>query len=444
MTAGFRFYRFLVLSKNYYTMALKSLFFYFSTLSVSFHDFLSLFGFFTFLIIANQLISGTMLALSLVPEPMMIPLVRDEEDTEDLYIDDFFWLHERGVDLLFIVVFFHLMRKMYLVVYSYEQEYAWKSGSFSFLIIQLVVFLGLVLCCTHLSEITLTIAANALHTIFFFKGKAYWWLFTDRFLNTDTIIRLTYLHYVSAFFLVFLGIIHGTDMHYDWKNEDTYDGLKNEMIWWDEALSNELSKTIDILLLVGFFCFFLYTMPEALTYEIFMWGDIGMSVDVRFYGVAPHWYFRPYMAWLIICPAHRPGLFGLIYFFVILFYQPNINGSNEQKNYKTNLLLFNLPIFKNFESTNQVIINKKYQFKSLKLGVEYTIFYQFTFALFIICILYTTTFLPYGRFYNRLSGNFGMLASYLYIFFYLGFSSLKKNLLFLNFKNYYYSVLKQS
>jgi hypothetical protein len=31
-----------------------------------------------------------MLSFSLVPEPMIIPIVRDEEDTEDLYIDDFF------------------------------------------------------------------------------------------------------------------------------------------------------------------------------------------------------------------------------------------------------------------------------------------------------------------------------------------------------------------
>jgi hypothetical protein len=85
---------------------------------------MSLFGFFTFLIIANQLISGTMLAFSLVPEPMMIPLVRDEEDLEDLYTDDFFWLHERGVDLLFIFVFFHLLRKLYLIILDYEQEFA--------------------------------------------------------------------------------------------------------------------------------------------------------------------------------------------------------------------------------------------------------------------------------------------------------------------------------
>jgi len=31
-----------------------------------------------------------MVAFSLIPEPMLIPVVRDEEDLEDLYIDDFF------------------------------------------------------------------------------------------------------------------------------------------------------------------------------------------------------------------------------------------------------------------------------------------------------------------------------------------------------------------
>ncbi len=81
---------FFIQTKSYYTLSLKNIFYYFLTLTVSFHDTLSLFGFFTFIIIANQLISGTMLAFSLVPEPMIVPLVRDEEDVEDLYADDFF------------------------------------------------------------------------------------------------------------------------------------------------------------------------------------------------------------------------------------------------------------------------------------------------------------------------------------------------------------------
>lgn len=431
---GFSSDRFM-LSSRYFKLSFNSIVAYFVTLTVSFHDYMSLFGFFTFLIIANQLVSGTMLAFSLVPEPMMVPLVRDEEDLEDLYIDDFFWLHERGVDLLFIFVFLHLLRKLYLSVFDYEQEFAWKSGAFSFLIIQLVVFLGLVLCCTHLSEITLTIAANAMHTIFFFKGKAYWWLFTDRFLNTDTVIRLAYAHYVAAFFLFFLGLVHGVDMHYDWKNESSFDGIRQELVWWDEALSNELGKTVEILLTVGLCCWFLYEEPEALSYEIFMWGDVGMSTDIRFYGVAPHWYFRPYMAWLIVCPHHRPGLFGLVYFFVIIFYQPNIHGASETFAYKTVLNFFNF--FKKYKSF-------KYNFKSNRVGVEYSVLYQFMFGLFVVAGAYTTTFLPYGRFYNRLGGNVGMLVAYLYVFAYLGVPSFKKSTILNFYKFNLYSKIKQA
>lgn len=360
----------------------------------------------------------------------MVPLVRDEEDVEDLYTDDFFWLHERGVDLLFIFVFFHLFRKLYLVVLDYEQEFAWKSGAFAFLIIQLVVFLGLVLCCTHLSEVTLTIAANAMHTVFFFKGKAYWWLFTDKFLNTDTLIRLAYAHYVSAFFLAFLGVIHGLDMHYDWKNENSLDGLRAELLWWDEALSNEFSKTIDVLLTVALFCFYLYTMPEALTYEIFMWGDIGMSTDVRFTGVAPHWYFRPYMAWLIVCPSHRPGLFGLVYFFFVIFYQPNLHGVSELKNYKTSSVSNKFFNHDELASAFSKTDDKAYVFKSSRVGLETNLWHQLTYFFFLMSVFYTTTFLPFGKFYNRLGGNVGMLLAYLYVFTYLGVPSLKKNITF--------------
>jgi len=57
---------------------------------VAFHDMPALIGFFLILVIVSQLISGTMLAFSVVPEPMLVPIVRDEEDLEDLYTDDMF------------------------------------------------------------------------------------------------------------------------------------------------------------------------------------------------------------------------------------------------------------------------------------------------------------------------------------------------------------------
>jgi len=402
----------------YYPIQGKSIFNYFALLSLAFHDIYSLFGFFIFLIVASQCISGIMLAFSLIPEPMLIPMVREEEDIEDLYIDDFFWLHERGVDLIFIFSYFHLFRKLYLNVFEYENEAAWKSGVFTFLIFQVVVFFGLVLCCTHLSEITLTIAANILHTFFAFKGKAYWWIFTDKQLSTDTMVRLAYAHYLAAFFMAYLGLIHGIDMHYDWKTETSFDGIDAEVAWWDEGLCSELGHSMDVLVIVSIVSWFVYVEPEALSYEIFMWGDVGLVTDVRYYGVAPHWYFRPFMAWLIACPHHKTGIFGLIYFFLILFYQPVLHGTTEQDNYNKKTLMF----FKWKLKTSNF-------FSGSYINLEMNLYHNFTYALFVSSCLYAASFLPYGRFYNRLGGNVGMLGAYMYLYLYLGLNALRRPML---------------
>ncbi len=409
----------------YFSLSLNNLIMYFKALRVSMHELFSLFGFFTFLTIAIQLLSGIMLAFSLVPEPMLIPLIREEEDLEDMYTDDFFWLHERCVDLIFIFSYCHLFRKLYLNVFEIETEASWKSGVFAFLIFQVVVFLGLILCCTHLSEITLTIAANIFHTFFFFKGKFYWWFFTDKQLNVDTLLRLAYAHYLTAFFLFFLGILHGIDMHYDWKNEAFYDGSEAEVLWWDEALANELASYLLMLLSITYIYIYFFEDAEALSYEIFMWGDIGLIGDVRYYGVAPHWYFRPFMAWLIACPFHRTGIFGLIYFFCALYYQPNLHGTTEQNNFAKKILLL-----------LAVKLGRNDFFTAIYSSIESNTYFQFFFFIYLGCSFYTTSFLPYGRFFNHVGGNWGFLGSYFFVFFYLGFRGLRRSFLWEILLNY--------
>ena len=396
------------LSRPYFPASAFAFVGYVSVLSVSFHDIASLFGFMIFAVILSQLVSGTMLSFSLIPEAMYIPLVRDEEDLEDLFSDDFFWLHERGVDFIFIFSYLHLFRKMYLRLFDYENEASWRSGMFIFLIFQVVVFLGLVLCCTHLSEITLTIAANIMHTAFGFYGKPYWWIFTDKQLNTDTLVRLSYAHYLSAFFLTYLAILHSIDMHYDWKTETTNDGLCIDLTWWNEVLLSEIGATIEVLLIFFVISLFLFEEPEALSYEYFMWGDIGIVNDIRFYGVAPHWYFRPFMAWLIVCPHHKTGIFGLLFLFVALLFQPNIHGVDDSEGRdESTTLIWYLFFKKKTLPTNSANCMSLHSYQ------------QLLYTWFFMCALYTTSFLPYGRFYNRLGGNIAMLYSYMFVFIYL-------------------------
>jgi hypothetical protein len=77
-------------SKAYFDLSVFNFIKYFTTLSVAYHDAVAIFGFLIILVMVSQLISGTMLSFSLIPDPMLIPLVRDEEDLEDLYAEDFF------------------------------------------------------------------------------------------------------------------------------------------------------------------------------------------------------------------------------------------------------------------------------------------------------------------------------------------------------------------
>jgi quinol-cytochrome oxidoreductase complex cytochrome b subunit len=97
---------------------------YFSCLRITFHELQSLTGFFIFLAFINQLVSGIMLALTDVTETMYILLSREEDCLENFYVDDFLFLHERGVDVLVFLLYVHLLRKIQITAYTIEQEQA--------------------------------------------------------------------------------------------------------------------------------------------------------------------------------------------------------------------------------------------------------------------------------------------------------------------------------
>ena len=56
---------------------------------------------------------------------------------------------------------------------------------------------------------------------------------------------MAYLHYILALILAYYGVLHGVEMHYDWKNEEAFDGQYQELSWFGEALSSELGQTVE-------------------------------------------------------------------------------------------------------------------------------------------------------------------------------------------------------
>jgi hypothetical protein len=58
-----------------------------------------------------------------------------------------------------------------------------------------------------------------------------------------------------------------------------------------------------------------------------------------------------------------------------------------------------------------------------------------------MCCLYTTSFLPYGRFFQEVGGNWGFLFAYFFIFFYLSFSWLRRPIFLELLLNYFYAIV---
>ena len=355
-------------------------------------------------IIFNQLYSGILTALYTVNDSLLLVISRDEADMEELYSDDLFNLHERGVDFTFMFLYLHLLRKFYLKSYYFLQISAWKSGSLLFLLTHGVIFFGLVLCCTHLSDITLKIAANIMQTVFFKYGKLSYILFTNHTINTDTLIRMMYLHYVLAIAMWGVIVIHLLDMHYGYRNNVFYKFLHQLFNWFGEIFKFEYLSSLLVLSLMALAVTYYYESNEPLSYEIFMWGDIGLVTDIKFLSVAPHWYFRAYMSWLLFCPHHYLGIFGLIAFLGVIYFHPNILDKIN------NLIKYSSNFFFNDKSYWNLIF----------------------YSLFIMSILYSGSYLPCGKYFTFLHGNKATTFTFIYIYIYwftLFDMQLKKNYL---------------
>ena len=134
------------------------------------------------------------------------------------------------------------------------------------------------------------------------------------------------------------------------------------------------------------------------------------------------------MAWLTVCPMHIEGIFGLLFFFFAVYHQPSITG------YRNNYASYTVVISKG--SRQQKLINPKH------VNPEISFVKQFMFYIFFMALMYTTTFLPAGRYYQRVYGNTGLLVSYFYVLFYLLFANVQNPSFFDSFSKGFYRQLK--
>jgi len=87
--------------------------------------------------IALQLLSGFYLGWYFIPEPGLVIELREEMFNETKFGYEIFSMHVRGVDIIFILSYIHILKKIYLKNYIISESDGWILGGYAFFLISL-------------------------------------------------------------------------------------------------------------------------------------------------------------------------------------------------------------------------------------------------------------------------------------------------------------------
>lgn len=377
---------------------------YVTIILVPYFKFSSVFGFSILISIVLQVLSGFFLCLTYIPDPTFVITFREEYINEMWYFLWIYKIHVLGVDVIFVLSYVHIFKKIWIKNFIKCDRDGWYTGSFAFLIFHLVVFFGITLSTTHLGDVTITIAANMFWSLLKRWHKTYCILFSNKHLNVDQLSRFAIIHYILAYYYIFLVQLHIMFIHESWDADSTHSSQQDsntpKMSWLWDSLKKEVTLMWSFyVMLMLFFLWLSYPDKRVVNYNFFeQWSEAEVE-EINFFIVSPHWYFRAHMGLLTVCAQHYEGLFWLVSFYILLAILPNL--------YR----LFNLE--KSDSNEVDFIPNSR------------SIFQQILFYLFVGSVFYVGSVLPCGRFYYEavegFFGNIFLKLSYQYIYIYLIF-----------------------
>ena len=373
--------------------------FFVNKLILPFSSVTSIIGFMLLLSIVMQLMSGFFLSWYFVPEPGLVVELREEMFNDTRFGVEVFYMHVRGVDTIMVLSYMHIMKKIFLKNYVTAESDGWMLGGYAFLWFHYIVGLGITLSASHLSDLTLTIIANIFWSLFNNIYKTYYVIFTNKHLNVDQLTRLMIFHYFTPWYYLYLVKLHVLFCHESWDSdsgEATYEDRSGSYIsWFYDAFLKEIQDAYYWCLYVFVYFFLHHAEPVTVNFFFFERWNIVELDEIRFYGVAPHWYFRPLMGILVISPTHYEGLMWMGLFFVLLAFLP---------------VIYNL--YNNFSKFVCIIPMQN-------SALQTTLFIVFMMSLYC-----TASMLPCGRYYYEPEGGYvgnpWVKFSYQFVYVYLG------------------------
>jgi ubiquinol-cytochrome c reductase cytochrome b/c1 subunit len=271
-----------------------------------------------------QIATGVVLAMHYIPEASMA-----FNSVEHIMRDvNYGWmlryLHSNGASMFFLAVYVHIFRSMYYGSYKEPREILWILGVIIFLLMIMTAFMGYVLPWGQMSFWAATVITNLFTAIPLVGNTIAMWLWGGFAVDSPTLTRFFALHYLLAFVIVGVVVLHIWALHTVGQNNPLGINMKSNedtVPFSPHATVKDLFGTVLFLILFAWVAFFL---PNFLSPPDNYIPANPLQTPSH---IVPDWYLLPFYAILRSIPDKLLGVIALFGSLAVLVFLPWLDTS---------------------------------------------------------------------------------------------------------------------
>lgn len=293
------------------------------------------FGVFSFLMLANQILSGVWLTMSFNPtqEGAFASVEYIMRDVEWGWLIRY--MHSTGASFFFIVVYLHMFRGLMYGSYQKPRELIWIFGMGIYLALMAEAFMGYVLPWGQMSYWGAQVIISLFSAIPVVGDDLVTWIKGDFLISGITLNRFFALHVIALpLVLVALVFLHILALHEVGSNNPDGVDIKKYKDEQGRPLDGipfhpfyTVHDLVGIVVFLMVFCFVLFFWPEGNGYFLehanFEEAN-GLKTPEH---IAPVWYFGAYYSVLRAIPDKLFGVIAMAAAIAVLFVLPWLDRS---------------------------------------------------------------------------------------------------------------------
>ena len=323
---------------------------------------------------------------------------------ETYYGSFFARVHSEFGNLVFFMLYIHILTKVWTGSSNAEIDHTWLTGSAILVFTYVAGITGAIMPCSILAEVTATVIGNAIGSLSFIGFDFLETLMIPGMgMTDDTMSRIFIIHGVFPILALLVVSDHLNNLHCtEYTDEDEMEVLFYfRYEYWHEFLWTEFGFWFELLfmLLVMRFNADLF-WPDYMTvsYAMSNFEYWPINEEIDFVLAIPHWYLRPLMSSLVLIPHHYLGFFYVIFLF---------------------LTIILLPWFD--DNTNILTPNYIYDYLNVRFPMDLNLNASYLFFMLVLFMSFTTLIIPTGKYFIAIGSSEILAYSFWYIIFFFVF-----------------------